>query len=72
VHIEPVHRVNQAEARYLDQIIERLATVGEAAGDVISQGQAPLYQGVALSEILRGPGGERREVQKHRTKVGIF
>jgi hypothetical protein len=53
VDIEPNHRVHQSNSGHLHQVVARLATPVESAGDVIGQRQASLDDPVALTLELR-------------------
>ncbi len=42
--VEPLDRLQQADRRHLDQVVEGLAPVGEPASQVAGEGEVPLDQ----------------------------
>ena len=70
--VEPGHRVDQADAGYLHQIVARFAAAFETAGDVVGQRQAALDDLVSVTLEVRRLGVKSRQLAEHIGNVGVF
>ncbi len=68
----PVDRVDQPDRRDLDEVVERLAAVGEAAGDVLGHRQEPAYELVAQPLPVRVVRVERRVALEQGDEVAVL
>ncbi len=70
--VEPDHRIHQAHARDLDQVVAGFPAPVETAGDVVGQRQAALDDAVALPLKGRRIFGYVREFAEHIGDIRVL
>ena len=70
--VEPDHRVDQTDARHLNQVVSWFAPALEPAGDVIGQRQATLDDLVPLTLKFHRVGRHAGQLAEHVRNIGVF